>query len=163
MGVEQVVGACVTSQFGSIFNSLNALESLARVMGDSFLERETDSKNPLKELGKFTGDLGGPNNKRNKIIHDARFVRKGGIIGRFEIRAKSILQFGMMDESVDELKQFCLDVDRMRREFLATWKRISTELKVLPKSSEQWFPRIVLNDLDQPVRIKRTRVHPRPP
>ncbi len=32
MGVEQVIGACVTPQFGSVFNSLSALESVARVL-----------------------------------------------------------------------------------------------------------------------------------
>ena len=160
MGVEQVIGACVTSQFGSVFNSLSALESVARVLGGSFLTRGgEDHRNPVDELKRFRGNLGSQNNQRNRIVHDARFRRKRGTIARFEIIAKSNPQFGLVDETIEELPQFCLDVDRIRREFLSIWKKVSAELEARPGLSQQRFPPIVLNDLDQPYRsnIKRVR------
>lgn len=74
LGVSQAVGACVTSQFGSVFARLQALQSLAHL--------HKASKADPKELGRFKADLGCLNERRNRVVHDARFRRPSGEVGR---------------------------------------------------------------------------------
>jgi hypothetical protein len=98
MGTEQAVGACLTSQYNSVFARLNALISLV----DLF----SISEKVCKDLRKFEGSLGSLNTQRNRIVHDPRFLRgKDQTIGRFEVTAKTSLIFGWQKETVEELTQ----------------------------------------------------------
>lgn len=95
LGVQQAVGACVTSQYGSVFARLHALQSLAH------LHRAPESD--LKELGRFTGDLSSLNERRNRIVHDTRFRRQSGGIVRWETLARKELRFGLQVETMESL------------------------------------------------------------
>ena len=64
-GVEHDRGACLTSQMGSSFNRLIALEALAKLAGAD--------KALLGELNKIAKKWHGLNDKRNRVVHNPVF------------------------------------------------------------------------------------------
>jgi hypothetical protein len=82
----QALAACVTAQIISIYLRMQALVSLVNLyMRDEEL---------IKELNKFSGDVGQLAEKRNRIIHDRRFVQvETKKVVRFQITAKTTLDF----------------------------------------------------------------------
>jgi hypothetical protein len=142
MDKEQAVVACLTSQYNSVFNRLSALTSLI----DLFKISET----VCKDLRKFQGSLGSLNTQRNRIVHDARFQRaRDQAIVRFEVTTRATLTFGWPEETVEELTEFCLNVDAKRKEFCDIWLVVLTKIEETPGLLLARFPRIVLDDLER--------------
>jgi hypothetical protein len=141
LGVPQAVGACVTSQFSSVFARLQALQSLAHLHQAS----EAD----LRGLGRFKGDLSSLSERRSRIVHDARFRRQSGEVGRWEMLARRELQFGTQTETVESLRQLRDEVAAKRREFLAPSRRIPRRTEALRSRSHKLLPRLFMSDLDE--------------
>ena len=133
MGVDQQIGACVTSQFSSMFHRMNALISLCDEVG------VTDEL--CKQLSKLAGSLSGLSEYRNRVVHDARFA--GTIskrISRFQSTAKKKLVLSMQDETVESLLAGAKDIYDKRSEYTEIWRAVSNqliELRSQPKQREQ--------------------------
>ena len=141
LGVPQAVGACVTSQFNSVFARLQALQSLAHL--------HRASEDDLKKLGRFKADLSSFSERRNRIVHDARFRRHTGEVGRLELLARKELHFGIQTETVESLRQFRDEIAAKRREFIALFRSILRKTQALRARVSKLFPQLVLSDLDE--------------
>jgi hypothetical protein len=155
LGVDQGLGACLTAQFSSVFARLDALLSLA--------EMRTISKSSIDELKKFRGHLGGLSERRNRLVHDARFVRQDGSVNRFRVTAKSVLHFNFESETPADLAGFQSEVDQKRQEFLAIWQKILDEFESMPAGRRLRFPRRWLDVPGQRDHPTGTSEHPSSP
>jgi hypothetical protein len=136
LGVDQALAACLTSQFNSVFARLDALSSLAEV--------RTISKPSIDALTKISGSLGDLNQTRNRLVHDARYVRENGSVNRFRVTAKSLLRFELEQETPGDLLAFQAKVDAKRQEFLAIWQKVRDEFESTPaqyrlKTPRRWW------------------------
>jgi hypothetical protein len=133
LGVDQALAACLTAQFNGVFARLDALSSLA--------EMRTISKPNIDALTNFSGSLGSLNQTRNRLVHDARFVRENGSVNRFRVTAKSLLRFEFEQETPGDLQAFQAKVDAKRQEFLAIWQMVRDEFESTPARYRLRTPR----------------------
>jgi hypothetical protein len=107
----QALGACVTAQMISVHPRMNALIALAKLWEISAAH--------LDDLGRFYGKIGPLADKRNRLIHDKRFIEltKKQVV-RFEVSAKSRLKFEPVPETIGSLTNFAREVTAMQLEFL---------------------------------------------
>jgi hypothetical protein len=129
LDTPQPIGACVTGQLSSVVPKLNALTSLSNLYGAAA---------SVGSLKKFAGEIGGLNDQRNRLVHDARFISKPDKkVHRFQISAKNTLKFGMREEKLGELlefqesaaertKRFDVICDSLRREIFASRDKLPT-------------------------------------
>lgn len=141
MGVPQAIGACVTAQYNSVFARLKALQSLGH------LHRAFESD--LKKLGIFTGNLSSLNERRNRIVHDARFRTSSGDIARWEALANKTLKFDLQLESRASLLEFRDEVAAARKHFVFIIKPILARAKKLRSAAKLRLPRIAFSDFDE--------------
>jgi hypothetical protein len=135
-----MAAACLTAQFNSVFQRLNAFQSLLHLYQVSEATRA--------ELRKFTGNLSSLNEDRNRIAHDPRFRKEDGSVARFEITAKSALQFGLVPESIYSLREFQEKVAQKKSGFLLIWKKVKAEIEARPGGFHEPLPQIALSELD---------------
>jgi hypothetical protein len=99
LGKEQAVGACLTAQYNSVFSKLSALISM--------IDLFDLSGDALKGLRKLQGALSSLSEQRNRIVHDARFQKiRDQTIGRYQVTARSSLNFSWRHESFKTLNSF---------------------------------------------------------
>jgi hypothetical protein len=130
--VKHPLGACVTAQLYSALNKMRALIALVNLY-------ELDDSIP-KDLNKLSAKIGPLIEKRNRTIHDKRFVHAGTFdVIRFQVTAHPKLTFGPQQETIDSLYEFCNEVEGFRQQFLEIVQRIETatttsggKLKPLP-------------------------------
>jgi hypothetical protein len=104
-----------------------ALELIPKLKALTSLTNLYGAAASASKLNKFTGDIGGLNEQRNRLVHDNRFFKTKKIY-RFEISAKSTLTFGMHEESYDELLQFQETTSAMLNKFESIGDSIRKEI-----------------------------------
>ena len=140
---EQPVVACLTSQFNGIFPRMNALISLVTLF--------KLSEEAVKSFKKQSGNLGALSSRRNRIVHDPRFIRDGIDIVRYAVvGGRASLRFGSEIETIKELDDFRADVNAARKEFLDTWALVTKAIDEQPQLLRARFDRIHLTDLEPP-------------
>lgn len=127
MDVEQQLGACVTAQFHSIHPRSKALIAL--------LQLRRANEQSVKDVQRFMGTLNGLSEKRNRVVHDARFVDHLGQTYRCEITAKPKVKFGPVVETEEELQNLINDISNKIRAFQKLRDRVLTEVDNLPPES----------------------------
>jgi len=128
LGVAQPIGACVTAQLVSVIPKLNALNALAILHG---------AKNASEAISSFSGDIGGSNAKRNRLVHDARFISiVTRNVNRFEIIAKNKMTFGNVTETISDLSKFEESTKTFLRTFISICDNLRLEIASLDKSPE---------------------------
>jgi hypothetical protein len=154
--VQHALGACVTGQMYSALNKMCALIALVNLY-------ELSDTIPTT-LNKLTADIGPLIEKRNRIIHDKRFVHVGTFdVVRFQATADKKLKFGPQPETLDSLYGFCNEAEALRQRFLEIAKQIESEtttsggkLKPLPGNINRLQSEFV-------APTKTPSAHPRPP
>jgi len=118
---DQALGACVTAQMISVHPRMNALMPLAKLWEVSTAH--------LDDFGRFYGKIGPLADRRNRLIHDKRFIdRDTKQVVRFEVSAKSKLKFEPIPETIPSLEGFAREVVGMQLEFLKIKQRVLSEL-----------------------------------
>ena len=134
--VEQMYGACITSQLGSIharFRSLKALTRLRGIGGPTFkkLNRLSDKAQALLQ-------------KRNRIVHDPWAVgSKDGLVYRLQISIDSGLEFGFTPAPLEEVHQVHQKITNLIHEFLDLKDAILAELSSLPQRHPEQLVEVV--------------------
>lgn len=117
----QALAACVTSQLISIYPKMQALISLVDIY--VFDARLT------KDLNAFSGEIAQYAERRNRIIHDRRFLRaETGKVERMQITAKRKLDFSPKSETSSELTNFATTIRNKRFQFLKIRKKIDDHI-----------------------------------
>jgi hypothetical protein len=127
----QALAACVTSQIISIYPRMQALRSLA---GLYIIDEKL-----IKELNSFSGEVSKLAEKRNRIIHDKRFVQiETNNVMRFQITAKKTLDFQPKEEQITDLNNFITTVKNTKLQFVNIRGRI--ENHILSSQDKQRSP-----------------------
>jgi hypothetical protein len=127
----QALAACVTSQIISIYPRMQALISLAGLY--------IIDKNLIKELNSFSGEVSILAEKRNRLIHDKRFVQiETNSVMRFQITAKKTLDFQPKEEQVTDLNNFVTTVKNTKSQFVKI--RVKIENHILSSQDKQRSP-----------------------
>lgn len=110
------VGACLTSQFGTVNACLNALLALARLKGYSDFQ--------IAKLNKFREFVTGLAERRNRVAHDpwlSSWVIKGPAKAsktyRLHKTARSKLDFNYKPVTLDELKELRKEIEEAFNRF----------------------------------------------
>lgn len=132
MGVKQPIGACVTAHMLSVLPKLKALRALVKLFGLD----ESD-----KMLGTFTGEVSNYIDKRNRLIHDRRFVKAStNEVVRYEISAKKELVMEAIPETKNQLEDFQLKTIALMIDFETLCDKIRFEL-LSSKDEHRELPR----------------------
>jgi hypothetical protein len=140
----QALGACVTAQMISVHPRMNALIALAKLWEISAAH--------LDDLGRFYGKIGPLADKRNRLIHDKRFIEltKKQVV-RFEVSAKSRSKFEPVPETIGSLTNFAREVTAMQLEFLLIKQRVLTELSASQDKPRAPLPSITRATDQKPI------------
>jgi hypothetical protein len=126
---HQQLAACITSQFMSIHPRLNAFKGLVQVRGGS--------EQAVKEIDTFHGNIGSLVDRRNRIVHDPRFIQGDTRqVQRLEVtsRGKKV-QFGFLPEERADLERTLVQIRERGMEFIALRDRIISEIEAIPPES----------------------------
>ena len=135
MGVQQAIGACLTSQIASVYPKLNALRALLHLWG---------ADNLADEIGGFTSGMRELSELRNRIVHDKRFIlHPENAVVRFEITAPKKLTFISKVETVANLADLANRIDRKRQIFDDIRDRIREMRDASPDISQVQFLRVL--------------------
>jgi len=141
LGEHQSLYACVTAQLISVLPKLDALTSLLDHIG---VPREI-----IKSVKKFSSNIGALVKRRNRTIHDPRVIWYGhGEVARFEVSAKGGLKFEPVVETIAELLDLRVEIDKQLTAFQTIKQDIAD---ALPSSPYRFRLR--------PVRIGRPKDH----
>jgi hypothetical protein len=91
-GIAPALGACMTAQINSLDGRLRALLALLK------LRRAPASL--IKNVNKFADEIRGPNERRNRIIHDAWYWNSSGQVARMEVVAPRKLKMDLIETSL---------------------------------------------------------------
>jgi len=127
-GVQQGLGACITSQ---IFNTANRFKALAALMK---LRRVDEPL--IDEINKIIADFRDPSEKRNRALHDPWVVNREGGTGRVEVTANHKLVFEVREIPIEELNRDRLEIENFTRRFLLFRNKIFAALPTLPPIPE---------------------------
>jgi hypothetical protein len=117
----QALAACVTSQITSIYPRMQALISLAGLY--------IIDKNLIKELNSFSGEVSTLAEKRNRLIHDKRFIQlETKKVMRFQITVKKTLDFQPKEEQITDLINFITTVKNKKIQFVKVRGRIEDHI-----------------------------------
>jgi len=110
-GLNSPTGACITSQIFNFQSRLAALLSLLK------LYRAPD--NIISRVNKFSDNIRGPQENRNRIVHDIWLIdnQNVGSMGRLETTASKKLQFSVKDVPLAQLKEIYAQLSASRLEF----------------------------------------------
>jgi hypothetical protein len=148
MGVDQLLGACTTAQFVSVHPRMKAVTALARLHGATA---------SADELDKFYGHVGGLAERRNRLIHDRRFLNAlTDDVMIFHITSKKELTFGDQKEGIPELLPFRDTVKRKVVEFDEISDRVRLEIASSPKKPLAEIERLHRLPTHTPVRLRRS-------
>ena len=93
-------------------------------------------KNLIKELNSFSGEVSILAEKRNRLIHDKRFVQiETNSVMRFQITAKKTLDFQPKEEQVTDLNNFVTTVKNTKSQFVKI--RVKIENHILSSQDKQ--------------------------
>ena len=146
-GVPHQIGACITSQFGSIHPKLKALGALLLLLGVNPAIR--------KKVETFQAKLYDIGDRRARTVHDARLQNSSGDVVRWQTTASSKeIVFGPQPESIEELVKLRQRIARNIARFEAIKKEIRDELLRL-QASRQKQPLQLLQIVENP----RTQDH----
>ena len=135
--VEQQFGACITAQIISANYKLSALIALARL-------RECGEQ-LLKDLDRFQAGLFPTLEKRNRMVHDPRFVRQQtGETVRWQTTAKpKEIHFGPKPETASDVLAVADEIAAQIRRFQGLRARILNEVGPLPGKQPIQLLRVV--------------------
>lgn len=130
-GLKPAMGACVTAQIFGINGKFAALLSLLK------LRKAPDAL--ISKVNKFTEALRGPQEKRNRIIHDVWLVNETFpyVMGRIELTAPKKLSFKVEDIELAELKSDFDAISKARTEFHAIRSEIYDAIPALPEMPQE--------------------------
>ena len=133
---EQQLMACMTSQITSPHGKLKAFIALAQLNGAS--------DRIISELNSFVGSVGRLADRRNRYVHDPRYVRNTtGVVSRLEVTAKPKVHFGFIPEEVDTLKKVQQDISDAINEFVRLRKKVISTINALPLGSQPQLSQII--------------------
>lgn len=124
--LEPVAGACVTSQIYTVQGKLSALLALLK------LHQAPEAL--VTRVNKFSERVRGPQEMRNRIIHDIWLVNNfdSSVMGRLEVTAPKKLSFKAADVQLTELQQQLASISEARTEAYEIRKAIQAALPTLP-------------------------------
>ena len=128
-GTAPALGACVTSQIPSIDGRLRSLLSLLKL-------REASSKT-IQSVNKFSENVRGPSDKRNKLVHDVWTRNENMETSKLQITANKSLVFKLTKIEIKDIKSDVDDVIDCVGKFTDIRKSILSELPTLPKIPEK--------------------------
>jgi hypothetical protein len=137
--VRPSLGACLTAQIGTVQARLSALLALMKL-------RRVDTK-LLKKVNRFAERVRGPNELRNRIIHD-QWVNdriNPEQMGRIEIVAPKALTMEIKPITIEALREDLEKISECRFEFGALRNEIRGVLPTLPRMSQRELTPIIEN------------------
>ncbi len=127
--VEQDVGACLTSNYGTVAQKFDALFAIARLV-------KVDEKH-LNQLKKIRLKADGHAQSRNRIVHDPWFFgSESRIHYRLQKTAKSRLDFSFKPVSIEHLKTLEREFVALTHSFDAWRHEVLQEFYALPQTSQ---------------------------
>src|SRR5215831_16587460 len=136
VGAPQQLTACLTAQMISALPKLKAFSGLLQVLGAS---EET-----VRKVNTLTGEVAGLLEKRNRIVHDARWVhQRTGETARLQITAKPKVHFGFVHETDEEVHAVADALAGKIREFIEIRDAAIDEIASLLEKSEPQLSEII--------------------
>jgi|KBSMisStaDraftv2_1062788.scaffolds.fasta_scaffold387857_2 hypothetical protein len=123
-GIAPALGACMTAQINSLDGRLRALLALLK------LRRAPASL--IKNVNKFADEIRGPNERRNRIIHDAWYWNSSGQVARMEVVAPRKLKMDLIETSLDDLRNDLVYVREFTARAVSIKESIYAALPSLP-------------------------------
>jgi hypothetical protein len=110
--VEDIKGACLTSQVMGSARKLDAFIALVRLRGgDDAL---------VKRLNKFAERARGLQEQRNRIVHDPWLVlTEDGVPQRYEVSARRVARMTTIPTPTSEVSKLCDQIEQLLEELLA--------------------------------------------
>ncbi len=140
-GVPPATGACLTAQMVSLHSRLSALLALLK------LRRASNAT--VAAVNSFADDSRGPNEMRNRIVHDVWMKGSDLSVVRLEITAPKKLKFGLRPVTSDELDKNYSTIRKFVLRSASLRNGILDELPSLPEIPESELHPITMTLLAQ--------------
>lgn len=110
--LDNLTGACITTQIGNSARMLDAVIALLRLKGAT--------ENSITPLNKFAEKAGKNQRQRNRVVHDPWYFRiPSGEAARGELSAKREVVSTSIPHSTEEVEAFVRDIVALTAEFEA--------------------------------------------
>ena len=107
-GIEPNVGSCLCAQIMGSGRKMDAFIAIS-----NFLKANATT---IRELNKFTTDMNGLSEQRNRVVHDPWLVLPTAAT-RFELTAKRNLKLGPVQVPTEQVEELARKIERLRERF----------------------------------------------
>ena len=132
--LPETVGACITTNFMSVYPKLKALTALAH------LNKVSDRT--IKKLNRFRNNLYTTSDKRNRVVHDHWMMQEtddGFRPVQVTITADGAPEFFLKRVSIDELKSTQTEILEKTAEFVKIRMALENEISSLPRRTQSRY------------------------